>query len=77
MCRPCRATTRRNYRAGYLFFAFLAGLFLVLTPIVVASEYQRVGGTSAVQALTLLLAMAGINAGVGLALRHLASRISA
>ncbi len=77
MCRPCRATTRRNYRAGYLFFGLLAGLFLVLTPIVVATEYRRVGGTSAVEALTLLLAMVGVNAGVALALRHLASRISA
>lgn len=77
MCRPCRATTRRNYRAGYMFFACLAGLFLVLTPIAVTSEYRRVGGTSAIQALALLLAMVGINAGVGLALRHLASRISA
>jgi hypothetical protein len=74
MCEQCWTTTVRNYRAGFLFFASLAGLFILIAPFIVATEYRRFGGRSALEALAILLVVAGLAGTMGLGIRYFGSR---
>jgi hypothetical protein len=70
MCEACRAVTRRNYRAGFLFFASLGALFIAIAPLLMAVDYRRFGTVKAAKTLVFVAAVGVLSVGMGFAIRH-------
>ena len=70
MCEQCRALTRRNYRAGYLFFVSVGALFVLFAPILLVLTYRRFGTLETAKTLVLVAGVGALSAGMGLAIRR-------
>ena len=70
MCESCRAMTRRNYRAAFIFFASVGALFIVIASSLIAIDYGRTGTVSAATTLAVIAAGGALSVGTGLAIRH-------
>lgn len=75
MCGRCDVLTQRNYRAGSWFFFGLAGLFCLMAPLVVVSEYRRFGTRTAALDLAIFLGMVAMTASAGWAIRHFGAKV--
>jgi hypothetical protein len=70
MCEDCRAMTRRNYRAGFLFFASLGALFILIALLLAGFDYGLRGTVEQAATLVRIAAVGALSVGMGLAIRH-------